>query len=503
MDFTDLYKHASQLCAFSPSGSHILTATYDRLIIRLASTLQIMRTWEIDPAPSPSSQILKAKPTPSGRNNAPSSNGTKSGGITAIGWSEDEEYVLACLAGRGVVEVRSAREGEGEETWEAGIEAGAEGLVRAEFALDARNILCWSEWGLRLTIHSLISGQSTVIPQPTYPDRAYAFSLDAGWLVLATRKGGKDFLNVHDPLERFALVRQSPLPTTSLVDFSLSPDGLYVACWESLLDFKLHILALDGRLQATFTPPGPFAETGLGVRCVSWHPNSGFVAVGGWDDKLHILAKLADWRAVATLEMSVKLGADSGINAWREPSGWLEATMHRGFVQYSPAFLPLSLPSVRPDPSRVPLRSGASYLSFSPCGRYLLARSDTTPNAAHIFSFPPPSLPFFPQLHTVLLHERKVFTALWKPGQAGGYKLALGCEGKGAVYLWSDENEWEGDEDSDVRQGMADCCSVPARKFELKELAWSPDGNGLLLFDKDTFCCAFEVPADQQEQADQ
>ncbi|KZT57092.1 YVTN repeat-like/Quino protein amine dehydrogenase, partial [Calocera cornea HHB12733] len=494
MDFTDLYKHASQLCAFSPSGSQILTATYDRLIIRLASTLQITRTWEIDPAPSASTNILKGKSSTTTRSNPTTVTATKTGGITGIGWSTDEEYVLACLAGRGIVEVRSAKEVEDEELWEAKIQAGIEGLVRSEWAPDGRSILCWSEWGLRLTVHSLTTGQSTVIPQPTYPDRGYAFSRDGRWLALATRKGGKDFLNVHDALEKYTLVRQSPLPTSSIGDLSLSPDGLYVAVWESILDYKLYILTLDGRLQATFTPSGPYADAGLGVRCVSWHPNSGFLAVGGWDDKLHILAKLADWKSVATVEMSVKLGADSGVNVWREPASWLEATMHRGFVQYSPAHLPLTLPSVRPDPARVPLRSGAAQLEFSPCGRYLFGRSDATPTALHIFSFPPPTLPFFPQLHSVLMHEARVFTARWKPWpEAGGYRLAAGCEGKGAVYLWSDENEWEGEEGEDVRQGMADCCSVPAKKFELKEIAWSPDGNGMLLFDKDTFCCAFEV----------
>jgi hypothetical protein len=29
--------------------------------------------------------------------------------------------------------------------------------------------------------------------------------------------------------------------------------------------------------------------------------------------------------------------------------------------------------------------------------------------------------------------------------------------------------------------------------FEVKDLRWSPDGKGLVLLDKDTFCCAFEV----------
>lgn len=58
---------------------------------------------------------------------------------------------------------------------------------------------------------------------------------------------------------------------------------------------------------------------------------------------------------------------------------------------------------------------------------------------------------------------------------------------------------------------MAECIGVPAskyicaiintgeqlsrftEKFETRDLAWAPDGKGLVLLDKDTFCCAFEV----------
>jgi hypothetical protein len=64
---------------------------------------------------------------------------------------------------------------------------------------------------------------------------------------------------------------------------------------------------------------------------------------------------------------------------------------------------------------------------------------------------------------------------------------------------------------------MAECIGVPAselsqilpipciltgvhiEKFETRDLKWAPDGKGLMLLDKDMFCCAFEV----QEEGDQ
>lgn len=33
-------------------------------------------------------------------------------------------------------------------------------------------------------------------------------------------------------------------------------------------------------------------------------------------------------------------------------------------------------------------------------------------------------------------------------------------------------------------------CTV---RFDARDLRWAPDGKGLVLLDKDTFCCAFEV----------
>ena len=30
-------------------------------------------------------------------------------------------------------------------------------------------------------------------------------------------------------------------------------------------------------------------------------------------------------------------------------------------------------------------------------------------------------------------------------------------------------------------------------KFESRDIRWAPDGKGIILIDKDTFCCAFEV----------
>ena len=42
--------------------------------------------------------------------------------------------------------------------------------------------------------------------------------------------------------------------------------------------------------------------------------------------------------------------------------------------------------------------------------------------------------------------------------------------------------------------------NIVAEKFEARDVRWAPDGKGLVLVDRDTFCCAFEVEDAEEEQ---
>lgn len=143
MDFTEIFKQSSGLVSFSPGAHYLLTAATDRVIIRRADTFQITRSWPIHPSPSPTTAIVSS--------NTPSSSSAKQrqidnslSTITHLAWSSDSEYVLAACAKAGVIHVFRMRD----EEWRARIDAGAEGLVKAEWAPDARHIVCFSEWAV-------------------------------------------------------------------------------------------------------------------------------------------------------------------------------------------------------------------------------------------------------------------------------------------------------------------------------------------------------------------
>ncbi|KAI0034262.1 quinon protein alcohol dehydrogenase-like superfamily [Vararia minispora EC-137] len=466
MDFTELYKHSNGLVSFSQGAHFILTAVHDRLIVRRADTFQVSRSWQVDLTPSPS---RVATSTGSRRPSEPMS-------ITHIGWSSDSEYVLAACAKLGVAHVFCMRD----EQWHASIEAGAEGLVKAEWAPDGRHVLCFSEWGLRVTVWSLLTGNATYIQYPVHPDRGYAFRRDGRYFVLAERHKSKDTIGVYDAADSYKLVRHYPLPTTSMASIAISPSGNHVAVWEGPLEYKLCILSLTGELIGSFKPdPDP----GLGIRCVAWHPSGMFIALAGWDDRIHILEHLT-WSKVATLNASTRV--PESVNFWREPSNWLEATEGRGFLSYERLNGTHSVPSTRPDPSKPHPKSGAVQLEFNKLGTTLMARFENMSTAIHLFSFPAPGEAFTPHLRSVLVHSRPVLHTRWNPLRAGS--LVATC-GASAVYTWSDEWVGEGGE----AEEMAECIGVPAKNFEARDVRWAPDGKGMVLLDKETFCCAFEV----------
>ncbi|KAF5369078.1 hypothetical protein D9758_003053 [Tetrapyrgos nigripes] len=469
MDFTEIYQQNANLVAFSPGTHFILTAVQDRLIVRSTDTFSITRTWLVDSTPSPTHPI-----TAKSASKAKASDSA----ISHIGWSCDSEYTLAACAKRGVVDVYKLRDPE----WNARIDSGAEGLVKAEWAPDGRTIVCFSEWGLRVTLWSLVTETATYIQYPIHPDKGYAFRQDGRYFILAERHRSKDTLGLYDTSDSYKLVRHFPLPTSSFSSFSLSPNGNYLAVWEGPLEYKLHILTLAGNILSSFTPN---PEPTLGIRDVAWHPSGVFIAVGGYDDKIHILDSLS-WSAVVTLEYSSRIPA--GVMIWHEPQKWQEATEGRGFLSYERVKAPQSIAhyQTKSDPTKANPKTGVAQLQWNQTGSLLLVRFENVPTILHIYNFPSSDEPFQPKLRTVILNSNPILHARWNPRRKGSL---VACCGNRSIYTWSDE--WIGE--SGEAEEMAECIGVPAKKFDTRDIRWAPDGKGLLLMDKDTFCCAFEV----------
>ena len=129
--------------------------------------------------------------------------------------------------------------------------------------------------------------------------------------------------------------------------------------------------------------------------------------------------------------------------------------------------------------------------------------TETIPNAVHLFQFPSSEESFNPCLRSVLIHSQPVLHCRWNPIRSGSLVICCGSRG---IYTWNDE--WQGP--SGEPEEVAECIGVPAsefivryaplhlltllqEQFDTRDVRWAPDGKGLILFDKEKFCCAFEV----------
>jgi len=151
---------------------------------------------------------------------------------------------------------------------------------------------------------------------------------------------------------------------------------------------------------------------------------------------------------------------------------------------------PHSITLTRPNATKPQSKTGIAQLEWNVTGSLFFVRFENSPTALYIFTFPLPSEAFHPRLKTVLLHLQPVTHARWNPLRSGS--LVIACDTAG-VYTWSDEWISEG---AETAEEVAECVGVPAKNFQNKDTRWAPDGKALLLLDKETFCCAFEVDDD-------
>src|SRR4051794_9472717 len=112
MDFTDLFKQSLYLCRFSPSAKYLATASQRYLVIREATTLQIvlMITW--------------------------------SDTIQNVLWSPDSEIILIASYKTGKVTIYQVND----KKWIADIEEGTSGLTNVKWSSDGRTLLCFSDF---------------------------------------------------------------------------------------------------------------------------------------------------------------------------------------------------------------------------------------------------------------------------------------------------------------------------------------------------------------------
>ena len=292
MQFTETFPHNGH-CVWSPDGRHLAAVSISRasitspallplihrvpfacvplsqtdkicVTIRHASTLRVHCTFTTDPSP-----------------------------IAALHWSPDSQYVLVVHLTTKCLQVFSLQS----PSFLCRIDESLFGLSSARFSPDSRHVVTTSAFALRLTVHSLVTGQSYHIRRPKHSTTANRFSPDGRLLVVAERHACVDHLGLYDAAS-WTLIHHLPLdPTSDLLDAAWSPDSLAVAVWQGVLEAAVDVWAVDGRRLAQWRGD----EGGLGISVVQWSNDGMFLVLGGYDDRVRVLHAgtwklIADWR---------------------------------------------------------------------------------------------------------------------------------------------------------------------------------------------------------------
>ena len=125
----------SNFTLFSPSGSLILSLTGGcRITIRNASSLEVVQVYAC---------VDK---------------------VNQVEWSADSAYFMCVMSFRSSIQVFSVQDPE----WKCRINEGAAGLVSAKWFPNSRGIIAESDFGIHLSLWSLIDSKCSLILSPKY-----------------------------------------------------------------------------------------------------------------------------------------------------------------------------------------------------------------------------------------------------------------------------------------------------------------------------------------------
>ncbi|KAG2498499.1 hypothetical protein HYH03_003750 [Edaphochlamys debaryana] len=434
MDFSESFRTSGPKPAFSPNGRYVATVVEYRLIIRDVEHLRVIQLYS----------CLDR--------------------IDCIEWSSNSNYVLCGLFSRGIVQVWSVDSPE----WTCRIDEGPAGVAAVRWSPDGACILATADFGIRITVWSLLDRKCTYLRGPKHVGAGLAFSADGSHLAVLERTEGKDWAAVYDT-RTWGEAAHFTLPTADAADLAWSPEGGLLAIWDSCLSYKLALV--DARSGAAVASYSAYANEALGIKCVSWAPRGELLAVGSYDRCARLLNHLS-WTPLLEAEHGRSLAGPAGLVVYREESdepvgpGQAQAQAH-GRSRYAIAPLPAALPFSKPPLDSPAPKLGVGRCAWSGDGRYLATLEDSA--GACVWVWDTAAM----ELAAVLVQLAPVTDLAWAPR---GATLAL-VAGSTKVHLWTPAG--------------ASIVHVPLPDFKAHGCSWNPTGTALLLLGREAFCCAY------------
>ena len=163
-------------------------------------------------------------------------------------------------------------------------------ISNVAFADSPDSILVFSDFGLKLTIWSLVTGRGVEIKDPKPGETSYDLRPDTGHLALLTRNTTQDIMMIFAPSSH-NLFRSIDLGTIDAQEVQWSLDGRWLAIRDtSFAGHRVQIYTADGQHFRTFSGVGDSDEIGLGIKSMAWS-TSGSLILGDYNGTITLLKK--------------------------------------------------------------------------------------------------------------------------------------------------------------------------------------------------------------------
>ncbi|CEP09942.1 hypothetical protein [Parasitella parasitica] len=333
--YSNLYKHSYYQSKISPNNYYVANVVDNRLVLRRndqeLTVLQVHET---------------RRP------------------IDYIQWAPDSQHILCVNYENCRIDVRSASDS----TWQASISDKTFPFVRVKWSPDSKNIICVADLGLRIAIWNLSTTMMKFMNHTKYSEKGIETSPDGKYIAIIEKHDGKDYISIYHA-NSFILLQRFELDTVNVENIKWSPNNMYIAAWDNCLYHKLLVYRQDGSLIKSYSG----YEFGLGIKSVHWNPTSQIVALGNFDDTIHLLSTLS-WQLIGTLKHPTMLGASAETNILEEIETQRPevSTFPTRQVDYRHVLKrPFHIPARRTDFNEFNPKVGIGSFSFSPDGSYI------------------------------------------------------------------------------------------------------------------------------------
>ena len=268
-----------QHAAPSPDGKFVATILRHELILRNSHNNEILHTFALPRNEDEDYQCI--------RWSGSEINGTQ---FEEVNKETTQRPQRLLIASNHTIRVFEA----GNSTWKAVINGACTGvgkITSVSFGADKAEIIVFSDFGVKATIWSLITCRGAEIRDPKPGRHSYDYRLRSGHLAILTRAAAHDTLMLLEP-KSHEVVKSVEIPTIDAQGIKWSPDGRWLAIWDTASSgYRMFIFTADGNLFRSFNGGQDFHNVGLGIKTVSWHPNSTYLAIGDFNDRITLLVK--------------------------------------------------------------------------------------------------------------------------------------------------------------------------------------------------------------------